>query len=454
MLAHASANMGTKSTTICNIFTATATVLVNKSQNNTGPAALLRRQLVSQQRFYRKKIKYSKLAEDVFAGKYEPKTKIIVTKFGEKKPDPRNLQDPKPNPNCKICYRGEHDENDCPVFKSKCKAVEQIKKDLCYVCQKPGHQWPACPEEQYLWESSTKIHTATRQMADEDMNNQTGLSMDLLEGEQETEIELKVDSKYLLDLLGNNGDSVASVGFTSSDSKIHDFDIDDENEYDREFLLALERSHHPAKEQKFYEIPLPHIPPRIARPRDGMTVEKFLTAIGRNAAEHIDKFESWHDLFSSQRFKMKEKGLNIQDRKYIMKWLHRYRYGLEPYAFRPLRKDRQDVKIVKKKDTVKPKGNKEMSFKAGLPWNKRERANRKKHVLISMLQEKYPEDKDLCRSLVNNYKYNYDPQHAYKFKNDGLYKFITSTHMKSETELIKENLQKVKDYGKKHDAII
>lgn len=67
-----------------------------------------------------------------------------------------------------------------------------------------------------------------------------------------------------------------------------------------------------------------------------MTVEKFLKTIGRGCEEHIDKIPDWWSLFNWKSEKLKEVGIPIRQRKWILYWVERYRQGFDPYYI-PLR---------------------------------------------------------------------------------------------------------------------
>ncbi|EJS43427.1 fyv4p [Saccharomyces arboricola H-6] len=55
-------------------------------------------------------------------------------------------------------------------------------------------------------------------------------------------------------------------------------------------------------------------------------VDTFLIKIGRNCSELKDTFENnWNNLFQWDSKTLKEKGVNIQQRKYILSQVHKYR---------------------------------------------------------------------------------------------------------------------------------
>lgn len=63
-------------------------------------------------------------------------------------------------------------------------------------------------------------------------------------------------------------------------------------------------------------------------PPESMSVEDFLTKIGRNAKEHAELFPSWKDFFTMGSYEMKEKGIETSLRRYIINW--RYKYSQDP----------------------------------------------------------------------------------------------------------------------------
>ncbi|EFC48938.1 predicted protein [Naegleria gruberi] len=78
-------------------------------------------------------------------------------------------------------------------------------------------------------------------------------------------------------------------------------------------------------------LPKPLLDPLIVpRRRRGITVESFLKNIGKGCEEHVDKFTSWEDLFTSKSLKLKVKEIPVAQRRWILKWLERYRKGEVP----------------------------------------------------------------------------------------------------------------------------
>lgn len=63
---------------------------------------------------------------------------------------------------------------------------------------------------------------------------------------------------------------------------------------------------------------------KLSVPPENLTVEEFLTKIGRNAKEHVEAFPTWESLFQTRGPGMKEKGIDVKLRRYIMNWTHKY----------------------------------------------------------------------------------------------------------------------------------
>jgi len=77
--------------------------------------------------------------------------------------------------------------------------------------------------------------------------------------------------------------------------------------------------------------PKPKVKGYVPEPRHGMTVELFLKRIGRDCDKHVALFKSWEHLYASRGADLKERQVPLQDRKYILAWLERYRQGREPH---------------------------------------------------------------------------------------------------------------------------
>ncbi|KAL5482530.1 hypothetical protein ACEPAI_9124 [Sanghuangporus weigelae] len=65
---------------------------------------------------------------------------------------------------------------------------------------------------------------------------------------------------------------------------------------------------------------------------DGLTTESFLTAIGRDAASKV-KVASWEEFWSLDGHALKEAGLAVRDRRYILWCMEKFRQGYEPKEF-------------------------------------------------------------------------------------------------------------------------
>ncbi|KAL5524451.1 hypothetical protein ACEPAF_9591 [Sanghuangporus sanghuang] len=62
---------------------------------------------------------------------------------------------------------------------------------------------------------------------------------------------------------------------------------------------------------------------------DDMTSESFLTSIGRDAVSKV-KVASWDELWSLDGHALKEAGLTVRDRRYILWCMEKFRQGYEP----------------------------------------------------------------------------------------------------------------------------
>ncbi|KAL5501700.1 hypothetical protein ACEPAH_8960 [Sanghuangporus vaninii] len=65
---------------------------------------------------------------------------------------------------------------------------------------------------------------------------------------------------------------------------------------------------------------------------DGMTTESFLSSIGRDAVSKV-KVASWDELWSLDGHALKEAGLTVRDRRYILWCMEKFRQGYEPKEF-------------------------------------------------------------------------------------------------------------------------
>ncbi len=54
--------------------------------------------------------------------------------------------------------------------------------------------------------------------------------------------------------------------------------------------------------------------------------------IGKDCGQYNDKFTSWEDLMTSSSEKMKENGIPVKQRRWILHWRHKYKAGEEPYT--------------------------------------------------------------------------------------------------------------------------
>ena len=65
-------------------------------------------------------------------------------------------------------------------------------------------------------------------------------------------------------------------------------------------------------------------------PRGDMTVEKFLKTIGRGCEDHLDDFEDWSDLMTARGFALKQRGIPVRQRRWILRWVEHYKQGRDP----------------------------------------------------------------------------------------------------------------------------
>jgi len=77
--------------------------------------------------------------------------------------------------------------------------------------------------------------------------------------------------------------------------------------------------------------PNPYYPPPS---KEIPTVESFLERIGRNCIEHKEHFPNWHSLFALTSRQMKEKGIDVQARRYILHQVQKYRDGKKILAIK------------------------------------------------------------------------------------------------------------------------
>ncbi|KAF8333144.1 IGR protein motif-domain-containing protein [Cantharellus anzutake] len=62
------------------------------------------------------------------------------------------------------------------------------------------------------------------------------------------------------------------------------------------------------------------------------SAKDFLQAIGRDVEKKVS-VEKWEDLFRMRRDDFKILGVSVQDRRYIMWAMEKYRWGAEPTDF-------------------------------------------------------------------------------------------------------------------------
>lgn len=78
---------------------------------------------------------------------------------------------------------------------------------------------------------------------------------------------------------------------------------------------------------------LPYIKP-VPKPTARIPdVDTFLREIGRGCSAYSSKFSSWSDLFQATGKQLKERGMPVVVRKYILKWTEYFRLGKEPVEY-------------------------------------------------------------------------------------------------------------------------
>lgn len=66
-----------------------------------------------------------------------------------------------------------------------------------------------------------------------------------------------------------------------------------------------------------------------------MNAQLFLKMIGKDCLQHAgEKIKSWEDLFTWRREKLKEVGVPVKQRRWILRWVSKYRQGVEPYSLK------------------------------------------------------------------------------------------------------------------------
>jgi IGR protein motif len=63
---------------------------------------------------------------------------------------------------------------------------------------------------------------------------------------------------------------------------------------------------------------------------EGMTVKAFLHFIGKECDEYEEVFESFDQLMTMKTLQMKENEIPVQQRRWILKWVEKYKRGLFP----------------------------------------------------------------------------------------------------------------------------
>jgi len=97
----------------------------------------------------------------------------------------------------------------------------------------------------------------------------------------------------------------------------------------------------------------PYPPPRtwvegVVPPRPGMTKEIFLRTLSRGCDQYIDKFKTWDDMFLMSGNRMRQLKIPIEQRRWILHWVERYRQGVDP-VWIPKNKSRGKKNLNEKK---------------------------------------------------------------------------------------------------------
>lgn len=81
---------------------------------------------------------------------------------------------------------------------------------------------------------------------------------------------------------------------------------------------------------------------------EGLTVETFLQAIGKECDQYVNRFSTWEDLFTTKGLVMKMKEIPIKQRRWILHWVEKYRKGETPNLKRSLvdQKNREHLESV------------------------------------------------------------------------------------------------------------
>lgn len=82
-------------------------------------------------------------------------------------------------------------------------------------------------------------------------------------------------------------------------------------------------------------------------------VTAFFNKIGRGTIEQVEHFPTWESLFTTSSFEMKEKGLDIQTRKYILKQVEHLRQGEKIHEHLKGKKSYYGGEYKRKENTAK-----------------------------------------------------------------------------------------------------
>jgi len=110
---------------------------------------------------------------------------------------------------------------------------------------------------------------------------------------------------------------------------------------DEELIRAVDDGL-PKLAREKYDVRKPRVynPPPVPAPRDGMTLEKFLKTIARDAPKYQETIGTWENLFNWRGEDFRKHKIPIKTRRWIMRWTEHYRQGIEP-KYVPIRSKAQ-----------------------------------------------------------------------------------------------------------------
>jgi len=76
-------------------------------------------------------------------------------------------------------------------------------------------------------------------------------------------------------------------------------------------------------------------------PPEGLTVKAFLNFIGKECEDHVEAFESFEQLMTMKSRQMKDLEIPVKQRRWILRWVEKYKQGLFPDLQELRRRGRQ-----------------------------------------------------------------------------------------------------------------